>query len=66
MTILYFIDDDNKRCLVVKNGQPNNGIVELGDDGQPTGVVYNLNWLNPGPSYPYSWAEGPVLWKSFG
>ena len=63
-----FIDDDNKWYLVVKNGQPNNGIVELGDDGQPTGVVYNLNWLNPKISsnpdtYLYSWAEGPVMWK---
>jgi beta-xylosidase len=58
-----FIDEDNKWYLVVKNGQPNNGIVELGLDGQPTGVVYNLNWLNPDPDYPYSWAEGPVMWK---
>ena len=58
-----FIDDDNKWYLVVKNGQPNNGIVELGDDGQPSGVLYNLDWLNPGPDYPYSWAEGPVIWK---
>lgn len=57
-----FIDDDGKWYLVVKNGQPNNGIVELGDDGQPTGTVYDLNWLNPSP-YPYSWAEGPVMWK---
>ncbi len=58
-----FIDDDGKWYLVVKNGKPNNGIVELGDDGQPTGVVYDLKWLNPDPSYPYSWAEGPVMWK---
>jgi len=58
-----FIDDDNKWYLVVKNGKPNNGIVELGDDGQHTGVVYNLDWLNPDPTYPYSWAEGPVIWK---
>jgi xylan 1,4-beta-xylosidase len=63
-----FIDDDGKWYLVVKNGQPNNGIVELGDDGQPTGTVYNLNWLNPKISsnpdtYLYSWAEGPVMWK---
>ena len=58
-----FIDDDGKWYLVVKNGQPNNAIVELGTDGQPTGVVYNLNWLNPAPTYPYSWAEGPVMWK---
>jgi len=61
-----FIDDNNKWYLVVKNGQPNNGIVELGDDGQPTGVVYNLDWLNPSPSLPYSWAEGPVMWKHNG
>jgi xylan 1,4-beta-xylosidase len=58
-----FIDDDGKWYLVVKNGQPNNGIVELGNDGQPTGVVYNMSWLNPSPSFPYSWAEGPVMWK---
>jgi beta-xylosidase len=58
-----FIDDDNKWYLIVKNGQPNNGIVELGTNGQPTGVVYNLTWLNPSPTYPYSWAEGPVMWK---
>ncbi len=57
-----FIDDDGKWYLVVKNGQPNNGIVELGVDGQPTGTVYDLKWLNPNP-YPYSWAEGPVMWK---
>jgi beta-xylosidase len=58
-----FIDDDGKWYLVVKNGQPNNGIVELGENGQPTGVVYNLTWLNPSPDYRYSWAEGPVMWK---
>jgi beta-xylosidase len=61
-----FIDDNNKWYLVVKNGKPNNGIVELGNDGQPTGVVYNLNWLNPDPANPYSWAEGPVMWKNNG
>ena len=60
-----FIDDNNKWYLVVKNGQPNNGIVELGNSGQPTGVVYNLDWLNPDP-FPYSWAEGPVMWKHHG
>jgi xylan 1,4-beta-xylosidase len=61
-----FIDDNNKWYLIVKNGQPNNGIVELGNDGQPTGIVYDLNWLNPRPSIPYSWAEGPVMWKNEG
>lgn len=59
-----FIDhENNKWYLIVKNGQANNGIVELGNDGQPTGIVYNLAWLNPTPAYPYSWAEGPVMWK---
>jgi len=61
-----FIDNDNKWYMVVKNGKPNNGIVELSADGQPTGVVYNLAWLNPDPAYPYSWAEGPVMWKCNG
>ena len=29
-----FIDDDEKWYLVVKNGKPNGGIVELGENGQ--------------------------------
>jgi xylan 1,4-beta-xylosidase len=62
-----FIDDNGKWYLVVKNGQANSGIVELGSNGQATGVVYDLNWLNPAASsYPYSWAEGPVIWKHNG
>jgi xylan 1,4-beta-xylosidase len=60
-----FIDDDSgKWYLLTKAGEPNNHIVELGNDGQPTGVVLDLTWLNPGPApYPYGWAEGPVMWK---
>jgi len=58
-----FIDDDNSWYLLVKNGQSVNWIVQLGDDGQPYGALYNLSWLNPAPGYPYSWAEGPVMWK---
>ncbi|MDP4208820.1 MAG: family 43 glycosylhydrolase [Bacteroidota bacterium] len=62
-----FIDDDGKWYMIVKNGQSNNGIIELGNDGQPTGVVYDLNWLNPkNEKFPYSWAEGPVMWKENG
>jgi xylan 1,4-beta-xylosidase len=61
-----FIDDDNKWYMLIKSGQPNNAIVELGSNGQPTGIVYDLKWLNPSPSYPYSWAEGPVMWKYAG
>lgn len=58
-----FIDDDNKWYMIIKNGKPNNGIVELSATGQPTGVVYDLKWLNPDPANIYSWAEGPVMWK---
>ena len=62
-----FIDNDGKWYLVVKNGQANNAIVELDTFGQPTGVVYNLSWLNPdNENHPYSWAEGPVMWKHNG
>ena len=57
-----FIDDNGKWYMIVKNGQPNGGIVELNSEGQPTGVVYDLKWLNPKP-HRYSWAEGPVMWK---
>ncbi|HEU18726.1 MAG TPA: carbohydrate-binding protein [Deltaproteobacteria bacterium] len=58
-----FIDDDGKWYLLTKAGEPNNHIVELGQDGQPTGVVLNISWLNPAPALPYGWAEGPVMWK---
>ena len=64
-----FIDDNGKWYLIVKNGQSNNGIVELDKVGQPTGVVYDLNWLNPKDNdghTSYSWAEGPVMWKHNG
>ena len=58
-----FIDEDSTWYLLVKNGQVNNWIVQLGKNGQPQGAIYNLCWINPAPSYPYSWAEGPVMWK---
>ncbi len=61
-----FIDDNGSWYLLVKNGQVNNWIVQLGNDGQPNGTIYNLTWLNPSPSYQYSWAEGPVMWKHNG
>lgn len=61
-----FIDSDSSWYLLVKNGQPNNWIIQLGNNGQPSGKVLNLTWLNPGPAYPYSWAEGPVMWKHNG
>jgi xylan 1,4-beta-xylosidase len=58
-----FIDDDGSWYLLVKNGQSNNWILQLGSNGQPAGAIYNLCWINPAPAYPYSWAEGPVMWK---
>ena len=60
-----FIDEDTGRWyLLTKAGQQNNHIVELGEDGQPTGLVLDLTWLNPSSEgYPYGWAEGPVMWK---
>ncbi len=61
-----FVDDDGNWYLLVKNGQVNNWILQLGPDGQPSGTIYNLCWINPSPSYPYSWAEGPVMWKYHG
>ena len=63
-----FIDDDANKTpyLLVKNGQSNNWILELGSDGQPSGKILNMTWLNPAPAYPYGWAEGPVMWKKNG
>lgn len=61
-----FVDNDSTWYLLVKNGQVNNWIVQLGNNGQPAGKILNLTWLNPSPGYPYSWAEGPVMWKHDG
>jgi beta-xylosidase len=60
-----FIDDDTgKWYMLTKAGETNNHIVELGDDGQPTGEFLDLTWLNPEEEgLPYGWAEGPVMWK---
>ena len=58
-----FIDDDGLIYLMVKNGQENNWILQLGADGQPKGKILDLRWINPAPSYPFGWAEGPVMWK---
>jgi len=63
-----FIDDDVNKTpyLLVKNGQANNWILELGANGQPGGKILNLTWLNPSPVYRFGWAEGPVMWKNNG
>jgi xylan 1,4-beta-xylosidase len=58
-----FIDDDGLWYLLVKNGQENNWILQLGTNGQPSGKILDLRWINPAPIYPFGWAEGPVMWK---
>jgi len=59
-----FVDDDGKPYMVTKNGQKVNRIQELGKDGQLTGTVMNLDWVNA--KLQYSWAEGPVMCKHNG
>lgn len=59
-----FIDDDGKPYMVIKNGQKVNRIQEIGRDGQLTGTVMNLDWINA--KLQYSWAEGPVMCKRNG
>lgn len=63
-----FIDEDSgKWYLLTKAGHENNHIVELGENGQPTGNYLDLTWLNPNADdNPYGWAEGPVMWKHDG
>jgi|GEM_PF-310914 len=59
-----FVDDDGKPYMVIKNGQKVNRLQELGKDGQLTGEVINLDWING--KLQYSWAEGPVMCKRNG
>ncbi|SKA36907.1 Beta-xylosidase [Chitinophaga eiseniae] len=59
-----FVDDDGKPYMLIKNGQKVNRIQALGQDGQLTDSVINLDWINAGLQY--SWAEGPVMCKRNG
>jgi len=59
-----FIDDDGRPYMVIKNMQKVNRIQEIGKDGQLTGTVMNLDWVNA--KLQYSWAEGPVMCKRNG
>lgn len=59
-----FVDDDGKPYMVIKNGQKTNRLQELGRDGQLTGSVIDLDWINA--RLQYSWAEGPVMCKRNG
>jgi len=63
-----FVDDDaaGTPYLLIKAGKQVNKIVKLGTNGQPTGDVIDLSWMNPSPTFPYSWAEGPVMCKKDG
>lgn len=59
-----FVDDDGRPYMVIKNMQHVNRIQELGRDGQLTGKIMNLDWINA--KNQYSWAEGPVMCKRNG
>jgi xylan 1,4-beta-xylosidase len=59
-----FVDDDGTPYMVIKNGQKVNRLQALGKDGQLTGTVINLDWINA--KLQYSWAEGPVMCKRNG
>ena len=59
-----FVDDDGKPYMVIKNGQKTNRIQELGQDGQLTSSVIDMDWVNA--KLQYSWAEGPVMSKRKG
>ena len=59
-----FVDDDGRPYMVIKNMQYINRLQELGLDGQLTGKVINLDWINAKKQY--SWAEGPVMCKRNG
>jgi len=63
-----FVDDDaaGTPYLLIKAGKSVNKIVKIGTNGQPTGDVIDLSWMNPSPAFPYSWAEGPVMCKKDG
>lgn len=56
--------DDGKPYMVIKNGQKVNRLQALGQDGQLTDSVINLDWMNA--NLQYSWAEGPVMCKRNG
>jgi Beta-xylosidase len=59
-----FVDDDGTPYMVIKNGQKTNRLQALGRDGQLTGKVIDLDWINA--RLQYSWAEGPVMCKRNG
>lgn len=59
-----FVDDDGRPYMIMKNGPKFNRIQEIGRDGQLTGNLLNLDWINAHGQY--GWAEGPVMCKRNG
>ena len=59
-----FVNDDGRAYMLMKNGPTLNRIQELGKDGQLTGPVMNMDWVNQGQRF--SWAEGPKMCKRNG
>ena len=59
-----FVDDDGTPYMIIKPGQTTNRIQQIGRDGNLTGSLINMDWLNRYKKY--SWAEGPVMGKRDG
>jgi xylan 1,4-beta-xylosidase len=64
-----FVDDDGKAYMVMKSDQCANGynaIREIGPDGQLTGTLIDLSFVNNGVGGCPDWAEGPSMTKRNG
>lgn len=59
-----FVDDDGRAYMLMKNGPDLNRIQEIGTNGQLTGPVLNMDWVNQDGRF--SWAEGPKMCKRNG
>jgi beta-xylosidase len=59
-----FVDDDGKPYMVIKSGQTTNRIQQIDQEGNMTGKLIKLDWINRDKKY--SWAEGPVMCKHDG
>ena len=59
-----FVDDDGTPYMIIKTGQTTNRIQQIDHDGNLTGKLINLDWINRYKKY--SWAEGPVMCKRNG
>jgi xylan 1,4-beta-xylosidase len=59
-----FVDDDGTPYLMMKNGPDYNRIQQLNSNGQLTGTMMDLDWVNQDRRF--SWAEGPKMTKRNG